>query len=104
MLHRHRFRPDDARACARCSELAAAAPTVPSSQERLHDEVLTSAPGPLRTRLLDALRNGAAITMWVRGPADKLAFYVRLDRITDGAAAVKALLATRDRLGLARVA
>ncbi|GGL53729.1 hypothetical protein [Planomonospora parontospora] len=49
-------------------------------------------------------RNGAAITMWVGGPADKIAFYARLDRITDGADAVKTLLATRDRLDLARVA
>jgi hypothetical protein len=103
VVYLHHFRPDDARACGRCREKAAAAPTVPCGQERLHDQVLTAGPEPLRTHLLDALRSGAKIAIWIHGPAKKMAPYARLDRITDGAEAVKELLATRDSISVARV-
>ncbi|MGW4793239.1 hypothetical protein ACWEPC_12605 [Nonomuraea sp. NPDC004297] len=103
VVYRHLFRTSGARACPCCSERAAAAPTVPCGQERLHDKVLTAVPSPLRTRLLNALRNGAPIAIWIDGPADGVAVHAHLDHITDGAEAVKDLLATHDPIGIARV-
>lgn len=99
---RHLFR-HGSRACPRCRELAAAAPTVPCAQELLHAKVLAAAPGPLRTQLLDALAGGAEITMWVTGPAAQVAAYASADRITRGAGAVRTPLSSRDRIGIARV-
>ncbi len=101
---RHHFRPDHSDACPRCRELTLAAPAVPCSQERLHDVVLTAAPGPLRTRLLDALRSGAEISIWINGPAKQIARYVDSDRISEGAEAVLDLVASGDPIGVARVA
>ena len=66
--------------------------------------VLTAAPGPLRTRLLQVLRSGAEISIWINGPANRIARYAHSDRITEGAEAVLDLLASRDRIGVARVA
>jgi hypothetical protein len=54
--------------------------------------------------LLDALAGGARISIWVNGPADHVARYAHADRITQGAEAVTALLSSRDRIGVARVA
>ncbi|MEU1725966.1 hypothetical protein [Nonomuraea sp. NPDC005692] len=103
VVYRHHFRTSSAQACPRCKR-AAAVSTVPCGQERLHDKVLTAVPGPLRTRLLNALRNGAPIAIWVNGPADRVAVHAHLDHITDGAEAVKDLLAAHDPIGIARVA
>jgi hypothetical protein len=103
-LYRHLFDASDISACPRCREQAAAAPTEPCGQERLHDKVLTAAPGPLRNQLLDALRSGAKITIWVNGPASVMALYARPDRITHGAGAVQDLLSSGGRIGIARVA
>ena len=98
------FWPGTADACPVCSERAASAPTVPSSQELLHDKVLTAAPGPLRDRLLDALRGGATIAIWVNGPADRVVVhYAQPDRITHEAEAVSNLHSSGGRLGVARV-
>lgn len=102
-LYRHLFRPGNIRACPRCCEQAAAAPATPCAQERLHDSVLTAAPGLLRARLLDTLRNGAEISIWVNGPASAIAPHAHPGRITDGAEAARELLATHDRIGIARV-
>jgi hypothetical protein len=104
IVYRHLFRPGGIRACPRCREQAAAAPAVPCAQERLHDRVLTAAPGPLRAQLLDALRSGAKITTWITGPASQVARYAAPDRITHGAEAVQDLLNSGDRIGIARVA
>jgi hypothetical protein len=103
LVIRSLFWPGSAGACPVCSERAAAAPTVPSAQERLHDKVLAAAPGPLRDRLLDALRRGARITLGVNGPADQVACYARPDSITTGAEAVGDLLRSGGRLGVERV-
>lgn len=102
-VYLHYFQPEDVRACPRCREKAAAVPTVPCSQERLHDSVLAAAPGPLRTRLLDALRTGAQIDIWISGPANRIAVYAHADHITDEAQAVTDLLATHDHMSIARV-
>nr|BFE86973.1 hypothetical protein GCM10020093_095740 [Planobispora longispora] len=102
-VYRHLFGPDDARACPRCREEAAAASSVACVQERLHDKVLTAAPGALRTWLLDVLRNGAEIDVWISGPADRIAVHAHADRITDGAEIVKDLLAAPAHIGIARV-
>jgi hypothetical protein len=103
-VYRHLFRPDGSRACPRCREFAAAAPTVPCVQERLHDRVVTAAPGALRSQLIDALRSGAGVPIWINGPADKVSGYARLDRITDGAETIRDLFTVPDRTGVARVA
>ena len=97
------FWPGAADACPVCSERAASAPTVPCAQERLHDKILSAVPGPLRDRLLGALRRGATITMGVAGPADDVARYARLDSITTGAEAVNNLFSSGGRLGVERV-
>lgn len=104
IVYRHLFSPGGIRACPRCREQAAAAPTVPCAQERLHGKILTAAPGPLRTQLLDALRSGSEITIWITGPASQAARYADCDRITHGAEAVRSLLSSGDRVGIARIA
>ena len=104
VLYRHLFKPASPRACPRCREEAAAAPPLPSAQERLHDKALTAPPGPLQGLLLDALRSGARIIIWVNGPGTVVARHARVAAITDGAAAVEHLLASRDPVGIARVA
>ncbi|MFI7425058.1 hypothetical protein [Nonomuraea sp. NPDC049684] len=103
VVYRHHFRAGGTQACPRCSERAAAAPTAPCGQERLHDKVLTALPSLLRTRLLEALRNGAPITVWINGPADRVSVYAHLDHITDGTEVVRDLLATHEPIGIARV-
>lgn len=104
IVYRHLFRANNIRACPSCREQAATVPAVPCAQERLHNRVLSAAPGHLRTRLLDWLRNGAEISIWVNGPASAIAWHARPDRITDGAETARELLATHDRIGIARVA
>jgi hypothetical protein len=103
VVYRYLFSLGRVHACPRCRERASAAPTLPSAQERLHDKVLTAPPGPLKGLLLEALRAGARITIWVNGPGT-VAKYARVAAITDGAAAVEHLLASRDPVGVARVA
>lgn len=90
------------RCCPHCRELAAAAP-VPCVQERLHDEVVTAPADPLRARLLDALRNGAEIVIWINGPARDIASYAETERITDGAGAVHRALDSMDHASVARI-
>jgi hypothetical protein len=103
-VYRHLFHPGDASACPACRELAAAAPTQPSGQERLHNKVLAATPGQVRDELIDALRTGARIRLWIEGPAKGLAkHYARLDQIVEGGPAVAAALRTDDRIGLAKV-
>lgn len=104
IVYRHLFTPGGIRACPRCREQAAAAPTVLCTQERLHSKVLTAAPGPLRAQLLDALRSGAKVPVWVTGPASQVTRHARVDRITHGAEAVRDLLSCSGRIGIARVA
>jgi hypothetical protein len=103
-VYRHLFRPDGESACARCQEKAAAAPTERCAGERLHDLALTAAEGPMRDELIDALRQGADITLWINGPAASLAkHYAMLDQIVEGREPVVAALRTNDSIGLARV-
>ncbi|MGW0215807.1 hypothetical protein ACWDXH_15585 [Micromonospora chokoriensis] len=103
-LYRHLFDREDASACPTCRQQAAVAPTWPCGQERLHDRVLAAAAGPLREELLDALRRGAEIKLWINGPAAGLAkHYARLDRIVEGGPALVAALSVNGSVGLARV-
>jgi hypothetical protein len=102
-VYRHLFL-HSSRPCPRCRELAAAAPTMPCTQELLHGKVLAAEPGPLRTQLLEALAGGARIAIWVNGPAGHVAGHANADRITQGAGAVTALLGSGGRIGIARVA
>lgn len=103
-VYRHLFRSGGASACPACRDLAAAAPTQPSGQERLHDAVLAADPGQLRDEVIGALRQGAMIRLWMGGPAEGLAkHYARLDEIVEGSAAVAAALRTGERVGLAKV-
>ncbi|MBW8485540.1 hypothetical protein [Actinomadura parmotrematis] len=54
--------------------------------------------------MLQALRTGADIGLWLKGPAEDLATrYTRLDHITEGRDALLPLLTGRDEAGLARV-
>ena len=55
-------------------------------------------------QLLDVLRSGAQISIWINGPASQIAHYADCDCITEGAEAVLNLLASRDRIGVARIA
>lgn len=108
VLYRHLFSVGGSvAACPRCRELAAAAPTVPCGQERLHDLVLAAEPGRLRTELLEALRSGANISIWINGSNRAMAFYACLEHITDGAETVREVLSTgtseQERIGVARV-
>ncbi|MFY1617656.1 hypothetical protein [Micromonospora sp. WMMD736] len=103
-LYRHLFDREEASACPTCRQQAAVAPTRPCGQERLHDRVLAAAAGPLREELLDALRRGAEIKLWIKGPAVGLAkHYARLDRIVEGGPATVAALSVNGSVGLARV-
>ncbi|MFI0940886.1 hypothetical protein [Streptomyces sp. NPDC021020] len=102
--YRHLFAPSAPHSCPRCTDLAAAAPTQPSTQERLHDRVLAAAPGEVRDALLAALRRGAAVRLWLDGPAATLtAHYARLGELTEGAGAAAGALASAARPGLAEV-
>ena len=62
--------------------MLAAAPTQASGQERLHEHVLQAESGITREELLVALRAGAAIKIWLSGPAATLLrYYVRPGRM-----------------------
>ncbi len=103
-MYRSLFEAGGVRACPGCVERAAAAPTEPCEQERLHDLVLAAADGPLRDRLVAVLRQGAEITMWVNGGGESVGkHYARLDRVVEGAEALAAALRTPGRVGVARV-
>ncbi|MFD6665006.1 hypothetical protein ACFWDK_21905 [Micromonospora chalcea] len=103
-LYRHLFDGEDGSACPTCRQQAAAAPTRPCAQERLHDRVLATTAGPMREELLDALRRGARIKLWINGPAVSLArHYARLDQIVEGGPAMVAALGVNGSIGLARV-
>jgi hypothetical protein len=104
IIYRSMFKPNGIRACPRCRELAVSAPTVPCGQERLHDRVVTAVPGALRTQLINALQSGADIRIWINGPTIHVSRYTHSDRITDGAEAVRDLLASQDWVSVARVA
>ncbi|MFJ6167881.1 hypothetical protein ACIQH6_22360 [Micromonospora orduensis] len=103
-LYRHLFDREDASSCPTCRQQAAAAPTEPCGQERLHDRLLAAGAGPMREDLLDALRQGAEIKLWINGPATSLAkHYAQLDRIVEGSPALIAALSVNRSVGLARV-
>lgn len=103
-VYRRLFAPEDESTCPTCRRQAAAAPTRPCGQELLHDRVLAAAAGPMRDDLLDALRKGAEITLWMNGPATTLAeHYARLDQVVEGGPAVIAALGVNASVGLARV-
>ncbi|WP_144056893.1 hypothetical protein [Micromonospora lupini] len=103
-LYLHLFDREDASACPTCRQQAVAAPTQPCGQERLHDRVLAAAAGPRREELLDALRRGAEIKLWINGPAASLAkHYAELDRIVEGSPALIAALSVNGSVGLAKV-
>ncbi|MFF5054160.1 hypothetical protein ACFY1S_13355 [Micromonospora sp. NPDC000663] len=103
-MYRHLFDREDASACVTCRQRAAAAPTRPCGQERLHDRLLAAAAGPVREDLLDALRRGAEIKPWINGPAASLAkHYAQLDRIVEGSPALIGALSVNGSVGLARV-
>lgn len=54
--------------------------------------------------MLNALRQGAEIRLWINGPAVTLAkHYIPLDRIIEGGSAVVDALAVGGSVGLARV-
>ncbi|BCY05400.1 DUF5364 domain-containing protein [Actinoplanes sp. L3-i22] len=104
VAYRTLFHPENAKACPACRQQCEAAPTLPSVQERLHDQVLEAEEGPLHEELLAALLVGADVRLWISGPAAQMAkFYARLDQIVDGRAAVAAALDTGGIAGLARV-
>lgn len=61
-------------------------------------------PGEARDDLLAALRKGAQVRLWIRGPASVLAeHYAGLDSLTEGVAPVNDALNTTTAIGLARV-
>ncbi|MEV6205819.1 hypothetical protein [Kitasatospora sp. NPDC051914] len=100
----HLFQPDALQSCRRCRRLAAAAPTQPCVQERLHERVLNAAPGRLRDDLLATLREGAKVRLWISGPAaDLMKDYAKLDRLTDGAGPAAEALGSAATAGLALV-
>ncbi|MCX4825632.1 hypothetical protein OG883_38445 [Streptomyces sp. NBC_01142] len=103
-VYRHPFFAERAEACSECRKAAADAPTEPGVQERLHGRVEVAVPGSLRDELLEALRKGADVRLWVNGPADRMVrHYAELDRIVDGGEPIEAVLRGGGRLGLARV-
>ncbi|MFH9347586.1 hypothetical protein [Kitasatospora sp. NPDC017646] len=103
MRYRHLFGVrTGARSCARCLELAAAAPPRPSVQERLHEHVLHAARATPRDELLAALRRGAPVPKWLNGPPDFLAEHARLDALTEGAGPAAAAFSA-PTLSMARV-
>jgi hypothetical protein len=105
-VFRHWFDARHPGACPRCRDLAAAAPTVPSTQEKLHDLVLTAAPGPHREQLLHILRRGAQIRSWINMSQLHVGHYLDIGSLTDGAQQVTdlfAALAPGHQLSIARV-
>lgn len=72
-------------------------------QERLHDEILAADPGPLRDELVDALRCGADIPLWINGPALRIKIYAKLENVIHGSERIAAMLNATDRIGIARV-
>lgn len=101
---RHYFRGQGPSSCPVCRERAEAAPNEPCTQERLHDRVLAADPGRLRDELIDALRRGAEVKMWISGPGTGIAkFCGRFDQIVEGGPQVVAAFDTAERVGLARV-
>jgi hypothetical protein len=102
-VFRHLFYEGE-RACPLCVEAARAAPTVPSGQERLHDRIGEAESGVHRASLLDALRRGTPIDLWVNGPSDQMGrFYAELDSMAEGAAAARSVLESNDRVGIAKM-
>jgi hypothetical protein len=92
-VYRHLFGGRSTRNCPDCAAAVAAAPSEPSSQERLHDRVLAAAPSPLRDELLAALRNGADLRLGINGPAAAIVrHYARLDHLAAGRDALAAAL------------
>lgn len=58
----------------------------------------------MRDDLLAALRQGAAIKIWVNGPGMSLGqHYGRVGQIVEGGPAVVAAWSTNERVGIARV-
>ena len=102
VVYRHLFSANGAKVCHRCGERAALAPDQPCGQERLHDEILAADPGPLRDELVDALRGGADIPLWINGPAVHVKSYVKLENVDDSER-IAAMLNATDRIGIARV-
>ncbi|MFG1664969.1 hypothetical protein [Streptomyces sp. Y7] len=100
----HLFEPAEAQACLDCRQQAQAAPTKPCAQERLHDRLQDADPGQTRDDLLAALRKGAKVGLWLRGPASQLArHYAGLDSLTEGTEAAVEAFNTAMSIGLARV-
>ncbi len=98
------FEPDDDDACPTCVRQAAAAPTRPCAQERLHGLVLCSAAGPVRDDLLAALCRGAEIDLWIGGSGTTMRrHYAEVDRVVEGHAAVARALGVEEHVGLAVV-
>lgn len=103
-VHRHLFRGGSRDACSRCREVASAAPSVPGAQEQLHDLVRTSRPDPLRDELLEGLRRGAEIEIWIGGLTDDVVkHHARIELVREGADVVLGALAGSARVGVARV-
>ncbi|MEV6833901.1 hypothetical protein AB0N17_05160 [Streptomyces sp. NPDC051133] len=102
--YRHLFASQDPEACPQCRRQAAAAPTEPCAQERLHDLVLAAAPGQARDDLLTGLTQGAKVGLWLHGPTATLArHYAGLDTLTEGAGAAIDAFDAATTIGLARV-
>ncbi|MFB7175958.1 hypothetical protein ACFCYM_34905 [Streptomyces sp. NPDC056254] len=100
----HLFEPAEPQACPACRQRAEAAPTKPCAQERLHDRLQAADPGQARDDLLAALRNGAKVGLWLRGPASSLGRHdAGLDSLTEGAEPAIKAFNTTTSLGLARV-
>ncbi len=103
-VHLHLFTASSGLACPTCAALAAAAPTRPCAQERLHTAIATAAPGPLRDDLAAALTRGAEITLWIGALGPDLAkHYANLDELDNNRAALAAALAVNEHASLAHV-
>lgn len=102
--YRHLFEPRRRRACPPCRQQADAAPTQPSTQERLHCLVKDAALSEARDDLLAALVKGARVALWLRGPAADLArHYARPEALTEGVGPATEAFGTATTIGLARV-
>jgi hypothetical protein len=100
----HLFEPRRRRACPPCRQQADAAPTQPSTQERLHCLVKDAALSEARDDLLAALVKGARVALWLRGPAADLArHYARPEALTEGVGPATEAFGTATTIGLARV-
>ncbi|MEU5160269.1 hypothetical protein AB0G74_11755 [Streptomyces sp. NPDC020875] len=100
----HLFEPEALQSCRRCRHLAENTPPGPSVQERLHNRVLAATGGPARDDLLAALRRGAAVTLWIDGPARSLTrSYAALDELSEGKEPAARTLLAAETIGLARV-